>query len=97
MIKQGKMSDFGMKMYKLGLQKPTHDHGIPKNPNMPKPLKQELEKPENIEAKTAFKNYSKSQKRMFYRWILSAKLPQTRTQRINQTVSRAFQSKKFMN
>lgn len=44
MISQKKMSKFGMEMYKLGLEKPPHDYGIPKNPGLPTELKQALEK-----------------------------------------------------
>ncbi len=74
----------GLKRYQEGLSKPTLDHGIPKNPNTPKDVKQEVE----INKLTKeFKKLAKSQKRMYLRMILRAKTPQTRKARINQLIS----------
>lgn len=94
LIAQGKMSEVGMKYYKEGLKRPTHDHGIPKNPDMPKELKTALAK-----NKTAAKNFAAfppSAKRMTYRWILHAKLPETRKKRVNIIVKNAESGKKVM-
>lgn len=44
LIKKGKMSPEGMKHYLAGLKKPTHDAGIPKNPDIPYYLKEALKK-----------------------------------------------------
>ena len=44
LIEEGKMSERGLHYYKLGLAKPTHDHGIPKDPPMPDELKAALSK-----------------------------------------------------
>ena len=87
LIKEKKMTAYGMKFYRLGLQKPTHDFGIPKNPEMPDELKKTLTKD-----KTAWNNFEKfppSAKKMFYRWILYAKLPTTRKKRIMSAVRSA--------
>lgn len=87
LIKRGKMTPTGLKFYKEGLKKPTHDHGIPKNPDMPIELKQALSKDKL--AKDNFEKFSASVKRTFYRWILRAKLNKTRMNRINTTVDKA--------
>ncbi len=94
LIKQGKMAPEGLKYYKLGLQRPTHDHGIPKNPDIPEELKKALSK--NKIAKKNFNAFPPSAKRMTYRWILHAKLPETRMKRINITVKNAEVKKKVM-
>src|SRR3989344_4648251 len=38
LIKKGRIAEEGMKFYQLVAAKPTHDHGIPKNPTMPPAL-----------------------------------------------------------
>ena len=44
LIKRKLMTPIGLKYYKEGLSRPTHDHGIPKNPEMPEDLKTALDK-----------------------------------------------------
>src|SRR3989344_6058191 len=44
LIKRGLMTSTGLKYYDEGLSRPTHDHGIPKNPAMSKELEEELKK-----------------------------------------------------
>ena len=96
LIKKGMMSEEGMKFYKLGLTKPTHDHGIPKNPNMPLELKMALLK--NKKAKKNFESFPPSTKRTYYRWLLHAKLPKTRNKRVKQIVQSAIsKNKNFLN
>ena len=87
LINRGKMTPSGLKFYKEGLNKPPHDFGIPKDPDMPIELKVALSK--NKTAKDNFENFSASVKRTFYRWILRAKLRETKTKRINLTVEKA--------
>lgn len=87
LIKQGKMTPVGLKFYREGLKKPTHDFGIPKNPDMPLELRITLDK--NKKAKENFENFSGSVKRMVYRWILRGKRDETRTKRINLIVEKA--------
>lgn len=89
MIKFGKMSDFGKEMFELGLTKKTHDHGIPKNPNIndvPE-LKMELNKKSNNGIREKFEKLAPSYKRMYYRWILSAKRLETREKRVKQCIA----------
>ena len=81
LIKEGKMTPDGLKFYKLGLKKPTHDDGIPKNPTMPLELKNALST--DTKAKNIFDTFPPSKKKMLYRWILRAKLPETRNKRVN--------------
>src|SRR3989338_2059579 len=71
----------------FGLKRKTHDYGIPRNPDMPDELKKALAK--NNKAQHNFENFPPSAKRMFYRWILHAKLPETRTRRIAVVVNNA--------
>lgn len=87
LIKEKRMTKEGMKLYKQGLKKPTHDEGIPKNPRIPAQLKTALQK--DPKAKNQFQAYPPSTKRMMYRWILRAKLPQTRQRRIAQIIAKA--------
>jgi len=90
--KKRRMSSEGLKFYKLGLEKPTHDYGIPKNPEMPSQLNRALG-----EDKKAMRNFDKfppSTKRMLYRWMIRAKLPETREKRTKIIVKSAREGKK---
>jgi uncharacterized protein YdeI (YjbR/CyaY-like superfamily) len=84
LIKRGMMKEQGLEFFKLGKKKPTHDIDIPKNPNIPRKLREELEK--NKKAKENFSKYSKSTKRILYRWLLSGKQEQTREKRIKRII-----------
>lgn len=79
LIKKGKMSPEGIKMYEEGLAKLPHDFGIPKNPRVPKYLKEEIEK--EGAANDNFKKIPKSYKRTLLRWFLRAKLDETKKKR----------------
>jgi uncharacterized protein YdeI (YjbR/CyaY-like superfamily) len=92
LIKKGRMTEEGMKYYRLGRKKPTHDHGIPKNPDMPEELKDAFNK--NTKAKKAFAAFPPSTKRMFYRWLLSGKLPETRKKRVKKIIASALKGNK---
>lgn len=81
LIKEGRMSEAGLKFYKEGLKKLPHDHGIPKNPGIPRDLKSALGK--NKKAKENFKNLAPSTRRMYLRWLFRAKGIETRKKRIN--------------
>lgn len=85
LIAQGKMTKEGMRFYEMGRAKPTHDHGIPKNPDMPEELKKSLSKNEKIQHD--FDALAPSTKRTLYRWLLSAKRPETRIKRINRIMA----------
>jgi uncharacterized protein YdeI (YjbR/CyaY-like superfamily) len=89
-IKEGRMSEQGLKFYKLGLAKPTHDHEIPKNPSMPAEIKTALSK--NKKAEKNFNSFPPSAKKMIYRWYLRAKLSKTREQRIKKIVKDALEN-----
>ncbi len=80
LIKEGRMKLSGMKFYKEGLKKKPLDFGIPKNPDMPEELEKELNK--KLISKRNFEKLSPSVKRTYYRWIIRAKLPETRKKRI---------------
>ena len=92
LIKEGKMSERGMHFYKLGLAKPTHDHGIPKNPDMPEELKSALVK--NKKAEKLFESFPASSRRAIYRWILRAKLAPTKEKRIKHTIENILKNNK---
>jgi len=92
LIKQKKMMSIGLKYYKEGLKKPTHDAGIPKNPIMPLELKKALDK--NKKAKENFKLFPPSTKKMIYRWILRGKLEKTREKRIKIIVEKAKEGRR---
>jgi len=86
LIKEGRMKPEGLKFYKLGRAKPTHDDGVPKNPNMPKELEDELAKKKYAKVKETFEALAPSKKKMLYRWILSGKQESTRAKRIQQII-----------
>lgn len=88
LIKQGRMSPAGLHYYKLGKAKPTHDHGIPKNPDMPAELKKALAK--NPAAKQAFAKYPPSTTRTLYRWLLRGKQKETREKRVKHIITAAL-------
>ena len=87
LIKRDLMTPVGLKYYKEGLSRPTHDHGIPKNPDMPPELEKELAK--NKIAHDNFMKFPPSAKRTFYRWLLHAKTSETRDKRIKSIVEKA--------
>lgn len=84
LLKAGKMSEFGIKMYKEGLRKKAFDGHIPQNPDMPDELRIALEKRKILEQ--YLKNIPSSMKRMHYRQILYAKRPETKQKRINEVL-----------
>jgi uncharacterized protein YdeI (YjbR/CyaY-like superfamily) len=84
MIKQKRMSKFGLEMFKQGEKYPVHDHGIPKNPDMPEELRRELKAKGLLDK---FNDLAPSCNRMYYRWILSGKRAETREKRVKATVS----------
>mgnify|MGYP006423236355 CR=1 FL=1 len=92
MIEQKKMTPTGLKFYKEGLKKPTHDQDIPKNPDIPVELKKALAK--NKKARDHFEKFPPSTKKMLYRWILRGKREETRTKRIKLIVNNAKEGKK---
>ena len=93
LIKEGRMSEAGLKMYKEGLKKPVIDHGLPRNPEAPKDLKEALEK--DKKAKENFNNFAPSYKRVYIYWVERAKRKETRIKRIKETVKRAKENKKW--
>ena len=88
LLKEGKMSPEGVRFYKLGKAKPTHDHGIPKNPGMPEELKKALAK--NTKAQNLFETTAPSMKRTYYQWILRGKQQATRKKRVARVVAAAL-------
>lgn len=92
LIKLGKMTEQGMYFYKLGLAKPTHDHGISKNPRMPSELKAALAGDKT--ARQNFDSFPPSAKKTYYRWILRAKQSLTREKRVGQIVRSALERSK---
>ncbi len=91
LIQQGRMAAAGLKAYKDGLKRPTHDHGLAKNPKMPEDLRKALN--ESNAAKN-FESFAPSYKRTYLRWLERAKLPETRAKRISEVVKRAAQNRK---
>ncbi|MEK6915429.1 MAG: YdeI/OmpD-associated family protein [Nanoarchaeota archaeon] len=84
LLEQNRLYPEGLKRYKEGLAKPVLDHGIPKNPNTPKDVKNEIE---NNNLKKEFEKISKSRKKMHLRYILKAKTKETRKKRIAQLIN----------
>lgn len=93
LIREGKMTPIGLKFYREGLSRPTHDHGIPKNPSMPDALRKELGK-DKI-ARGNFDAFPPSARKTFYRWILRGKREETRAKRIKTVVEMAHEKRKM--
>ena len=89
---EGRMSPAGLHYYTLGKARPTHDHGIPKNPDMPAELKSALAK--NKKAQIKFGLFAPSTKRTLYRYLLRAKQPATLQKRVKMIVASALKSKR---
>lgn len=79
-----RMSPEGLKRYNEGLSKPTHDHGIPKNPNLPSDIRIQLD---NLGLLNQFRKLSKSARKMHLRYIIKSKLVETRQKRIDQLIN----------
>nr|MBA4405097.1 hypothetical protein [Nanoarchaeum sp.] len=80
LLKKGLMSEYGIKMYKEGLLKKPHDVDLPINPEVPKELKEKLNKNKIVQEK--FEKMAPSSRRMYLRSILRAKRSETREKRI---------------
>ncbi len=93
LLKKGKMSQFGIKMYKEGLEKKPHDEGIPDNPRVPKYLKEKIEKDKIV--RENFKKIAPSYKRTLLRWLLKAKLKETKNKRIKIIIQSLKKNKKI--
>lgn len=93
LITQGKMTPAGMKRYKEGLKKPVIDHGLGKNPPVPKDLEVALKK--FPKAKAYFNSLAPSYKRVYIIMIERVKLPETRKKRIKDTVARCKAGKRW--
>jgi uncharacterized protein YdeI (YjbR/CyaY-like superfamily) len=86
------MAEVGIKYYLEGLQRPVHDYGVAKNPEMPRELKAALGK--NKKAQANFLKFPPSARRTFLRWIEMAKRAETRKKRIAEVVKRASANRK---
>jgi uncharacterized protein YdeI (YjbR/CyaY-like superfamily) len=94
LTEKGRMSEQGTKYYLEGLKKPTYDDGIPDNPDVPPYLKKALN--QDKVAKEKFKNFPPSYKKSLLRWLLKAKLLETREKRIKAIIKMVKENKKMM-
>ena len=84
LFEKGRMSPFGIKMYREGLLKKPHDADLPENPEVPIDLKRRLN--QNKLAKVNFEKLAPSIKKMHLRNILRGKRPETREKRITNLI-----------
>lgn len=84
LIKQGRMSEQGLKYYKEGLKKKPNDEGLEGKLETPIELKKEIDK--NKETKEKFEKLAPSYKKMYLRWIIRAKRPETKEKRIKEVI-----------
>lgn len=82
LIGEGRMTPAGLRAYELGRKKPTHDHGIPKDPGVPDDLKRALAG----SAKRAFEALAPSYRKAYLRWLARAKRNETRQKRIREII-----------
>jgi uncharacterized protein YdeI (YjbR/CyaY-like superfamily) len=94
LTKAGRMSEQGTKYYLEGLKKKPHDDGIPESPDVPIYLKKALNK--DKVAKEKFKKFPPSYKKSLLRWLLKAKLPETREKRIKAIIKMVKENQKMM-
>jgi uncharacterized protein YdeI (YjbR/CyaY-like superfamily) len=92
LIKEKRMMPSGLIFYKEGLKKLPHDYGLDENPDIPPDLKEALEK--NKKAKDIFEKLAPSYKKPYLRWIIRAKRPETRKNRITNAVKMISEGKK---
>ncbi len=90
LIRRKKMAKAGLHAYREGLKKPTIDVDLPKNPRMPADLKRALSQ----EALKNFDRFAPSYRRLYLRWILLAKRPETRAKRIQEVIRRSLDNRK---
>lgn len=81
LLERGLMSPFGVKMYLEGLAKIPHDEGIPSNPSVPNYLMKEIKKDPILMEN--FQKIAPSYKRTLLRWLLRAKMDETKKKRLN--------------
>jgi len=92
LIKEGRMTEAGMKAFQDGLKKPVIDHGLPKNPATPNNLKKALAK--NKKAEAFFKSLAPSYRRYYIYMVEKAKRPETKKKRIKEIVQKCKENKK---
>jgi len=79
LIKQKRMTIYGLKAYGLGLKKLPHDHGRKENPTTPEDLELALDK---NKLKEKFENLAQSYRKTYLYWLERAKRIETREKRI---------------
>ena len=80
LIKDKKMTQHGLKFYNEGKKKLPHDHGIPRNPEVPKEILN------NKKTKEKFEKLAPSIRRMHLRWVARAKQEETKKRRIEKLI-----------
>lgn len=93
LVKEKKMTPVGMKFYKEGLSKPTHDDGIPKNPSMPDDISKVLKRSKN--ALRNWESFPPSYKKSVYRWFLRAKMKKTKYDRLEKIFKSSKENKRI--
>ena len=92
LIKEKKMTPWGLHYYKEGLKKPVIDHGLPRNPETPEKLIQALAK--DKKAQENFNKLAPSYRRSYIYWIERAKREETKIKRTQEVVARLHNNKK---
>ena len=92
MIKQGKMTEAGLKKYEYGMKHNLQAPETDKNISVPEDLQKALETEKK--ALENFTNLAPSYRIMYIYWIISAKKEETRKRRINKAVKLLKESKK---
>ena len=88
LIAEKRMTPYGLKWYREGLQKKTYDQDIPKNPELPSEVRKALQTVKG--AKAGFEKLPPSTTKMLLRWYLSAKQEKTRLKRIQAIIEQAL-------
>ena len=88
LLKEGRMSALGKKMFLLGKKKKPIDQKIPKTFKVPPDLRDALKN--NLKAQKVFNVYSPSVKKVHLKWLFSAKRPETRKNRIKKIIAVSY-------
>lgn len=83
LIKEGRMTPEGLKIYKEGLKKPVIDLDLPKNPDTPDDLKTELEKKNLLDT---FNTWAPSKRKIYIHMYVRAKREETKKKRIKEII-----------
>jgi len=92
MIKQGEMTEMGLKIYQDGIKTKKR---VPSSKNFSVPPYFKTALIRNNKAWNNFQNFAPSAKLAYVYWVSTAKTEETRQKRIKKTIEQLVKNKKF--